>query len=134
MTFDLTTNTQIKLPVVVAKNFMPIPSSEIRGEFTKSGDIKSLKKAELYQNYCVLMMPFVNDIKAEVMDGHYKRAVVAKIILNSAIGSSVNRVKFEVIMRCDILELDYTADCLMANVETVPSFICNNDEGLATIS
>ena len=134
MTFDLTTNTQIKLPVVVAKNFMPIPSSEIRGEFTKSGDIKSLKKAELYQNYCVLMMPFVNDIKAEVMDGHYKRAVVAKIILNSAIGSSVNRVKFEVIMRCDILELDYTADCLMANVETVPSFISNNDEGLATIS
>ena len=50
MTFDLTINTQVKLPVVVAKNFTPIPSSEIRGEFTRSGDIKSLKKAELFQN------------------------------------------------------------------------------------
>ena len=134
MNFDITTNTQIKLPVVVAKNFTPIPSSEIRGEFTKSGDIKSLKKAELYQNYCVIMMPQVSNIKANVIDGHYERAVVAKIILNSAIANSVNRVKFEVVMRCDILELDYTADCLMASVETVPSFISDNEEALATIS
>ncbi|MBE6131307.1 MAG: endopeptidase La [Erysipelotrichaceae bacterium] len=134
MTFDLTINTQVKLPVVVAKNFTPIPSSEIRGEFTRSGDIKSLKKAELFQNYCVLMMPQVADIKAEVNDGHYTRAVIAKIILNSAIANSVNRVKFEVIMRCDITELDYTADCLMATVDTVPSFVSNNEEALATIS
>lgn len=134
MTFDLTINTQVKLPVVVAKNFTPIPSSEIRGEFTRSGDIKSLKKAELFQNYCVLMMPQVADIKAEVNDGYYTRAVIAKIILNSAIANSVNRVKFEVIMRCDIIELDYTADCLMATVDTVPSFVSNNEEALATIS
>ncbi len=134
MTFDLTLNTQVKLPVVVAKNFAPIPSSEIRGEFTKSGDIKSLKKAELFQNFCVLMLPQVNEIKADVVDGYYNRAVIAKIILNSAIANSVNRVKFEIVMRCDILELDYTADCLMATVESIPSVISNNDEGLATIS
>ena len=134
MTFDITLNTQVKLPVVVAKNFTPIPSSEIRGEFTRSGDIKSLKKAELFQNYCVLMLPQVAEIKADVIDGHYVRAVIAKIILNSAIANSVNRVKFEVIMRCDIVELDYTADCLMASVETVPSIIGDNDEALATIS
>ena len=134
MTFDLSINTQVKLPVVVAKNFTPIPSSEIRGEFTRSGDIKSLKKAELFQNYCVLMMQQVPEIKAELNDGYYTRAVIAKIILNSAIANSVNRVKFEVIMRCDITELDYTADCLMATVDTVPSFISNNEEALATIS
>lgn len=134
MTFDLTTNTQVKLPVVVAKNFTPIPSSEIRGEFTRSGDIKALKKAELFQNYCVLMMPQVSELKADVIDGHYSRAVIAKIILNSAIANSVNRVKFEVVMRCDIVDLDYAADCLMASVETVPSFVSNNEEALATIS
>ena len=89
MTFDLTVSTQITLPVVIAKNFVPIPSSESRSEFTRSADIKSLKKAELFQNYCVLMLPQNNDVKAGLIDGHYTRAVVAKVILNSSIANSI---------------------------------------------
>ena len=134
MTFDLTASTQITLPVVIAKNFAPIPSSESRSEFTRSADIKSLKKAELFQNYCVLMLPQNNDVKAELIDGHYTRAAIAKVILNSSIANSVNRVKFEIVMRCDIVDLDYAADCLMATVDTVPSIISNVDEANAAIA
>ena len=134
MTFDLSLSTQIKLPVLVAKNFVAIPSAEIRSEFTRIQDLRSLKKAELYQNYCVLMSPVNDKIKADAIDGHYKRAVIAKVILNTAIANSVNRVKFEVIMRCNIIELDYAADCLMSSVETVPSSISSVDEANATIA
>lgn len=134
MNFDLSLSTQIKLPVLVAKNFVAIPSSEIRSEFTRIQDLRSLKKAELYQNYCVLMSPVNDKIKADAIDGYYERAVIAKIILNTSIANSVNRVKFDVIMRCNILELDYAADCLMANVESVPSSISNVDEANATVS
>ena len=134
MNFDLSLSTQIKLPVLVAKNFVAIPSSEIRSEFTRIQDLRSLKKAELYQNYCVLMSPVNDKIKADAIDGYYERAVIAKIILNTSIANSVNRVKFDVIMRCNILELDYAADCLMASVESVPSSISNVDEANATVS
>ena len=134
MTFDLTTSTTVKLPVVTARNFVAFPSTDFRFEFTKSLDIKALKAAEQFQNYVVIVYPLVSGVVSDEINGYYKRATIAKIVLNTAPSLNINRVKFDIIARCDIKDFDLTAPCLMATVDTVPSITTDNDTVLATLS
>lgn len=132
MKFDLNVATSIQLPVVVARGFVGIPSSEVRGEFTKQLDIRAIKTSEYYHNFLVIVTEPVKGLDFETIDNYYKRAVVARVISNIAPTQNINRVKFDVVMRCDIENLESSSECLMANVTTVPSFVSNADEILAS--
>ena len=134
MTFDLNSQTTVKLPIVCAKNFVAIPCSEIRAEFTTTPELKALKEAVLYQNYVVIAYPKQKDIDAPTIGGYYKTGVIAKIIINTAPNNTLNRVKFDAIMRCNILDIDNSDYCLTANVETIPSVVSSREEALATVS
>ncbi len=134
MTFSSTESTTVKLPVVIARNFVAIPSSEIRAEFSKAPDLKALKLAEDYHNHVIIAYPKTNDVTQPTIGEYYERAVIAKIILNSGSNSSINRIKFSVVMRCDIKEFDVSDFAMMAVVDTVPSIISSADNALATLS
>ncbi len=128
MTFNTENPVQIKLPFIGIYDMILLPCSDVRIDFTRQAEIKALKLAEDYQSYVVLSTECIDDIVHEHLDGFYRRGVLAKIILSTSPNSSLSRVKFDIIMRCDILELNTEADCTMALVETVPSITTNIEE------
>lgn len=134
MTFSSTEVTTLKLPVIVAKNFIAIPASETRTEFSRVSDVRTLKMAENYHNHIIIAYPKIIDPTQTAIGEYCQRAVIAKIISSSGSSSGVTRVKFSVIMRCDIKEFDVSEDSLMATVDTVPSTISSVDNAIATIS
>lgn len=131
MTFDLSTNTCVLLPVVLVNNTVALPSTELRTEFTKQIDTLALKQAVNYSNYVVLAFP--NDAKSngEKLEDINKRAVVAKVLFITNPNANISRAKFDVIMRCDILGFEDNQEFRLASIETVPSVIENKDEAYA---
>ncbi len=134
MKFDLTASTCVVLPVVTVTNNVALPSSEFRTEFSKGSDIKALKAAIDYSNYIVLAFPVVNSVKSDSLNTVYRRGVVAKILLNSNPNPLLSRVKFDVIMRCDILGFEENEDFKLASVETMPSVVEDFSEATATLN
>jgi ATP-dependent Lon protease len=90
-----------QLPAVAVRDFIPLPANEIRIDFSSDQDLKTLKIAEQYKNYIVLMVP---EKSTGMLTEHdfYRRAVVAKIALNMTSPNGTRRVKFQTIVRCDI--------------------------------
>ncbi len=90
-----------QLPALVVRDFVPLPGNDVRVDFSGDSDIKTLKVAEQYKNYVVLLVP--QREKASYMeDDFYRRAVVAKVVLNMTSPNGARRVKFQIIARCDV--------------------------------
>lgn len=130
MALDLTTITNIQLPAV-AIDALPLPYSDLRVVFSKSQDLKALKVAEQYQNLVVLLIPADSKVKEDKFDIYYKRALIAKIILNAARNTTTNRVKFEVLARCDVNSYVETNPSVLLDVTPVTSYVSKPDDVVA---
>ncbi len=132
MTFDLTTSTCVVLPVVTVTNNVALPSSEFRAEFTKGSDIAALKAAIDYSNYVVLAFPVNDNYQGDSVNKVYRRGVVAKVLLNTNPNPSLSRVKFDCIVRCDILGFEDSDLYKLASIETMVSNVVDYNEAIAT--
>lgn len=134
MTFDLTTSSCVVLPIVSVDKNVAIPGNEFRADFTKPRMLKALKAAINYNNYVVLSFDTMESVPGNTMNGVYQRAVVAKIILNTSPNAQMDRVKFEVIMRCDILGFEVQDDFDLVSIETIVSDVSDDLEAVATLN
>ncbi len=109
-----------QLPAVAVRDFIPLPANEIRIDFSSDQDLKTLKIAEQYKNYIVLMVP---EKSTGMLTEHdfYRRAVVAKIALNMTSPNGTRRVKFQTIVRCDIKAFLPTNIGYLVDITTRPS-------------
>jgi endopeptidase La len=119
--FNKTEIVNAQLPGVIMNEFIPLPSNEIRVDFSSDRDNRALKAAEQYKNYVVLLVPDYNANIAS-KNAYYKRGVVAKIVLNMTSPNGVRRVKIQTIVRCDIKGFVEDGTGLIVDFTTVPSF------------
>ncbi len=131
--FELNEQVTEQLPSILVSDIVPLPNNEIRVEINRPEDIKALKSAEQYRNYIFLMLPSKNDTQNEVIDGYYKRGVVAKIVLNMTNPNGSRRVKLQTIARADVEEFVLTSPHLLVKFTTKPSFSSDNDKEIATL-
>ena len=123
-------NTQ--LPAVVIKNIVPLPSNEIRTDFSTDIELRALKSAEQYKNYIVLLVP---NYGKNVSDTEWSKvAIVSKIVLNMTSPNGVRRVKLQTIVRCNLLNYSNTENGFVANIETMPSYSSDSNKESATIN
>ena len=132
--FELTEQVKEQLPALLVSDIVPLPGSEIRVEITRAEDVKALKAAEQYRNYVVLLLPSKDDAQNPTIDGYYKRGVVAKIVLNMTNPNGSRRVKFQVLVRCDINEILLTNPYLQVGFITMPSTNSDIDKEVATLN
>ena len=132
--FELTEQVKEQLPALLVSDIVPLPGSEIRVEINRAEDVKALKAAEQYRNYVVLLLPSKNDAQNPTIDGYYKRGVVAKIVLNMTNPNGSRRVKFQVLVRCDINEILLTNPYLQVGFMTTPSTNSDLDKEVATLN
>ena len=132
--FELTEQVKEQLPALLVSDIVPLPGSEIRVEINRSEDVKALKAAEQYRNYVVLLLPSKNDAQNPTIDGYYKRGVVAKVVLNMTNPNGSRRVKFQVLVRCDINEILLTNPYLQVGFITMPSTNSDLDKEVATLN
>lgn len=119
--FNKTEIVNAQLPGVIINEFIPLPSNEIRVDFSSDRDHRALKTAEQYKNYVVLLVPDYN-ANSVSKNAYYKRGVVAKIVLNMTSPNGVRRVKIQTIVRCDITGFVEDGTGLIVDFTTVPSF------------
>lgn len=119
--FNKTEITNAQLPGVIINDFIPLPSNEIRVDFSSDRDNRALKAAEQYKNYIVLLVPDYNT-KVVSQNAYYKRGVVAKIVLNMTNPNGTRRVKIQTIVRCDIKGFVDDGTGLNVDFTTVPSY------------
>lgn len=111
---------EAELPGIVVRTLVPLPNNEIRVDFASDMDLKTLKTAEQYKNYVVLLIPEKKKNDLNESD-FYRRAVVSKIVLNMTSPNGTRRVKFQTIVRCDIIRLTKSQTGYLANIVTTPS-------------
>lgn len=111
---------EAQLPGIIVRNISPLPNNEIRVDFSSDADLKTLKLAEQYKNYVVLLIPekMKNDFSES---DFYRRAVVAKVVLNMTSPNGTRRVKFQTLVRCDILNLIKSQTGFLVDIVTTPS-------------
>ena len=109
-----------QLPAVVVRDFVPLPSNEIRIDFSSDVDLKTLKIAEQYKNYIVLIVP-EKQVGNLTEHDFYRRAIVAKIALNMTSPNGTRRVKFHTIVRCDIKAFLPSNVGFLVDITTRPS-------------
>lgn len=119
--FNKTEIINAQLPGVVISELIPLPSNELRVDFSSDRDIRALKVAEQYKNYIVLLVPD-NSANSIRKSAFYTRGVVAKIVLNMTSPNGTRRVKIQTIVRCDIKGFVEDGSGLIADFVTVPSF------------
>lgn len=122
-----------QLPGIVVKDFAPLPNNEVRVDFSNDLDLKVLKTAEQYKNYLVLLVPEKNKTPLTEND-FYRRAVVAKIVLNMTSPNGTRRVKFETIVRCDIKGFVSSNPSFLVDFVTCPSTSSDHVKEVATYS
>lgn len=111
---------EAQLPAIALKDFIALPSNEIRVDFNADLDIRALKIAEQYKNHVVLLVP--QKVKPNLTEhDFYRRAVVAKIVLNMTSPNGTRRVKFQTIVRCDILGFKPSEAGFLVDFITTPS-------------
>ncbi|MBQ3000892.1 MAG: endopeptidase La [Bacilli bacterium] len=111
------------LPAISVRGIVPLPNNEIRLDIGRAESLKALKLAEQYQNYVVLLVQTTattEDIKSSDLN---KVGIVAKILLNMTVPNNIRRVKFECVVRCNVLEFVEYSPAVIVNVETMPSVI-----------
>lgn len=123
-----------QLPSLLVRDIVPLPGNEIRADITSPEDIKSIKTAEQYRNCVVLMLLEKKDVPSPSFDDYYKRAVVAKIVLNMTNPNGSRRVKFQILSRCDIQDYILTNPHYLVNFVTCPSTTSDADKEQATIN
>ena len=120
------------LPGIAIKEFVPLPNNEIRVDFNSDVDLKTLKIAEQYKNYVVLLIPQKNKLSF-VEDDFYRRAVVSKIVLNMTSPNGTRRVKFQTIVRCDVVEFKPADTGFLVEFTTKPSTSSDSVKEDATV-
>lgn len=118
--FNKTESIDAQLPAIPVRDFIPLPSNEIRLDFSKDVELKTLKIAEQYKNYIVLIVPEVLKDSYSEHD-FYRRAIVAKIILNMTSPNGTRRVKLQTIIRCDINAYLPSEIGFLVDITTKPS-------------
>lgn len=120
-----------QLPGIAVRDFVPLPNNEIRVDFNNDADLRSLKIAEQYKNYVVLLIP--QKTKTDFTENDfYRRAVVSKIVLNMTSPNGTRRVKFQTIVRCDILGFKPADTGFLVDFTTTPSISTDNVKEDAT--
>lgn len=120
-----------QLPGIAVKDFVPLPNNEIRVDFSGDIDLRSLKVAEQYKNHVVLLIPQKSKLNLTEND-FYRRAIVAKIVLNMTSPNGTRRVKFQTIVRCDILGFKPSDTGFLVDFTTTPSISTDNVKEDAT--
>ncbi len=121
-----------QLPAVAVREYIPLPANEIRLDFASDADLKTLKIAEQYKNYIVLLVP--EKPKDSYTDhDFYRRAIVAKVALNMTSPNGTRRVKFQTIVRCDIKAFLPTSVGFLVDITTRPSTSSDLQKEKATI-
>lgn len=122
---------EAQLPAILIDGIVPLPSNEIRLEVVKPDDVKTIKSAEQYQNYVVLMIPN-SDSKSS--QKYNKYGAVARIALNMTNPSGGRRLKLQIIVRAQIKDLTIVDGYTLCDFVTVPSISSNVDAEKATIN
>ena len=130
--FNRNESIDAQLPAIAVKDYVPLPSNEVRVDFSTDTDLKTLKIAEQYKNYLVLLVP---EKTKDLYTDHdfYRRAVVAKIALNMTSPNGTRRVKFQTIVRCDIKAFLPSSTGFLVDFITRPSTTSDKQKEDATI-
>lgn len=122
-----------QLPAIAISDIVPLPGAEIRVDLTQNDDMKAIKAAEQYRNHIVILILAKKDVNNTVIDRYYKRAVVAKVVLNMTNPNGTRRVKLQVLTRCNINEFTLTNPYPVVDFTTCPSISSDEDKEIATL-
>lgn len=132
--FEINEEVREQLPAIAINDIVPLPGAEIRVDLKNSEDIKAIKVAEQYRNHIVVLINTSKDIEEETIDKYYKRAVVAKVVLNMTNPNGTRRVKLQILVRCNINEFTLTNPYAVVDFTTCPSFSSDSDAEIATLN
>ncbi len=132
--FEINEEVREQLPAITINDIVPLPGAEIRVDLNQNEDVKAIKAAEQYRNHIVVLLNIHKDINAESIDKFYKRAVVARVVLNMTNPNGTRRVKLQILTRCNINEFTLTNPYAVVDFVTCPSFSSNSDSEIATLN
>ncbi|TVP94265.1 MAG: endopeptidase La [Acholeplasmatales bacterium] len=132
--FDTTKTTQSTLPAIAIRGLAPFPNTDVRTEVGRSASKTALLEAERNHNNHVLLLiqenPMVEDPAPEDLLNY---GVIAKIGIKIKLPNGNFKVKFDPLMRAEILSFEQTKPYFMTHIETRPATQDDVDEEVALV-
>ncbi len=132
--FERTKKTVGKLPSIAIRGLAPFPHTDVRTEVGRSTSKTALLEAERsYDNHVLLLIQKNPMIEKPTADDLLKYGIVAKIGIKIKLPNGNFKVKFDPIMRAEILGFEQTEPYFLGNFETRPATQDSVDEEIALV-
>ena len=125
--------TKGQLPGIAVRGIVPLPNNEIRIEVGRKESLKSLKVAEGYKNYVILLVQENPTLEEPNPEDLKPIGVLCQIQLNIKLPNNSYKVKLKGIVRVEINQYLQAKPNFFVDFTTKPSFSTNFDEELAQV-
>ncbi|MFK5883733.1 MAG: endopeptidase La [Candidatus Izemoplasma sp.] len=126
--------TEGTLPSIAIRGIAPFPHTELRTEIGRSLSKKALLEAEKnHNNYVLLLVQKNPNLQQPTIDNVLRFGVVAKIGLKIKLPNGNFKVKFDPIVRAEILNFESVSPFFMTKFKTLPTILEDIDQELALV-
>ena len=132
--FDATKTTEGLLPSIAIRGLAPFPHTDVRTEVGRAASKTALLEAERnHNNYVFLLIQKNPMVENPVQEDLLSYGVVAKIGIKIKLPNGNFKVKFDPIVRAELLSIEETKPFFKVRFETRPSVQENVDEEIALV-
>jgi len=132
--FDRNSKSNGKLPSIAIRGAAPFPHTDVRTEVGRSLSKAALLDAERnYENHVILLVQKDPMIEKPVQSDFLKYGIIAKIGIKIKLPNGNFKVKFDPVMRAEVLGFEQENPYFLTNFETKPPLKGDLDQELALL-